>query len=198
MENRLQQLTEKLYQEGLSKGQAEAEQILAQAKKEADAIVAQAQAKAQSTEASAQKAAAELMNNTKKEVQMASEQIFSELRSRIERMVTMETLSPVVSAAWSDGAFVKELILKAVSGFNPTDAEPVKVVVPEAFVEQIKAVVADKFGKGVTVVTDSKVKVPFRIAPATGGYYVSFTDADFDALLKSYLRSNVVELLYGK
>ena len=42
------------------------------------------------------------------------------------------------------------------------------------------------------------VKNGFRIGPKDGGYYLSFTDADFNALLDEYLRPQVAGLLYGE
>lgn len=42
MENKLQQLTQKLYDEGLEKGRAEADKLVADAKAEAREIVAEA------------------------------------------------------------------------------------------------------------------------------------------------------------
>ena len=42
MQNKLQELTDKLYNEGLSKGRQEGEEILAKAKAEAEAIIAKA------------------------------------------------------------------------------------------------------------------------------------------------------------
>ena len=47
MENKLQQLTQKLYDEGLEKGRAEADRLVAEAKKEAAKIVAEARAQAE-------------------------------------------------------------------------------------------------------------------------------------------------------
>ena len=46
MQNKLQELTDKLYKEGLSKGKQEGEEILAKAKVQADEIVAKAKAEA--------------------------------------------------------------------------------------------------------------------------------------------------------
>ena len=48
MENKLEQLTRKLYDEGLEKGRAEADRVLAEARKEAERIVAEAHAEADS------------------------------------------------------------------------------------------------------------------------------------------------------
>ena len=46
MQNKLQELTDKLYQEGLSKGKEEGERILAEAKAQAEKILAEAKAQA--------------------------------------------------------------------------------------------------------------------------------------------------------
>ncbi len=37
----------------------------------------------------------------------------------------------------------------------------------------------------------------FRIGEKEGGYHIGFTDADFDALLREYLKGKISELLYG-
>ena len=60
MDNKLQELTDKLYSEGLSKGKAEGEQILADAKKQAEAILAQARKQAEDILAKAGKDAEDL------------------------------------------------------------------------------------------------------------------------------------------
>ena len=47
MENKLQELTTKLYDEGLEKGRAEADRLVGEAKNEAAKIVAEARAQAE-------------------------------------------------------------------------------------------------------------------------------------------------------
>ncbi len=46
MENKLQQLTQKLYDEGLEKGRADADKLVSEARAEAQKIVAEANARA--------------------------------------------------------------------------------------------------------------------------------------------------------
>lgn len=196
MENKLQQLTDKLYNEGLQKGQKEAQEVLENARKQAERIIADAKAEATRIVEDATRAAAELKTNTHNEIRLAATQTMSSLRAQIEGMVVAEVVTPQVSAAWKDGEFVKSMILSAVGAFNPTVGE-VKLVVPEAMVSEVKSAVAHKFASGVEVVTDARVKVPFRIAPADGSYYVSFTDVDFTNLIKAYIRPKVAELLFG-
>lgn len=201
MENKLQQLTEKLYNEGLSKGRAEAEQMIADAKKQESQILAEAKRKADDMVANAKKEMEQLKVNTENEIRLASSQMQSALRQQIERMVAMQTVTPKVSEAWKDGSFVKQLALAAVTQMGGGE-DGLRVVMPEKegaeLVETVKNAMAEKFNGKVEVVTDGRVKVPFRIAPKDGGYYVSFTDADFDTLFKSYIRPKVAELLFGK
>lgn len=201
MENKLQELTEKLYNEGLSKGRAEAEAVLAKAHKDAERIVAEAQDKAKGIVAAAEKSAKQLVDNAENEVRLAAGQLKSALRQQVEGMVQMEVLSPKVSEAWRDSSFIKDLALAAVQAIGPENG--LRVALPEAaageLAEAVKNALAERLGaeNGVEVVTDAKVRVPFRILVNNGGYYVSFSDADFDALFKSYLRPKVAGLLFG-
>ena len=57
---KLQELTEKIYREGVEKGRAEAARLVEEAKAEAARIVAEAETKAAETEAAGRKAAEEL------------------------------------------------------------------------------------------------------------------------------------------
>ncbi|WP_298064433.1 hypothetical protein [uncultured Rikenella sp.] len=203
MENKLQQLTEKLYNEGLSKGRAEAESILAKAHADAEKIVAEAQDKAMGIVAEAEKSAAQLRVNTENEVRLAAGQLKSALRQQVESMVQMQVVTPQVAEAWRDNSFIKELAVTAVQSVGQQEGGALRVVLPEnrgsELVEAVKNALAEKLGgdHGVEVVTDAKVRVPFRIAVKDGGYYVSFSDADFDALFRSYLRPKVASLLFG-
>lgn len=201
MENKLQQLTEKLYNEGLSKGRAEAEAVLAKAHADAEKIVAEAQDKAREITAQAEKAAAQLKTNTENEVRLAAGQLKSALRQQVETMVQMEVVTPAVSQAWRDNSFIQQLAVEAVQTLDPKQG--LRVVLPEnrgnELVEAVKNALAERFGadNGIEVVTDARVRVPFRVMVKEGGYYVSFADADFDALFRSYLRPKVVQLLFG-
>ena len=42
----------------------------------------------------------------------------------------------------------------------------------------------------------AEVKSGFKVAQKGGGYYISFSDDDFNALLGSYLRDKVRDLLF--
>lgn len=68
MQNKLQELTDKLYNEGLSKGKQEAEELKAKALQEADQIVSQAKNEATAIVAKAEKEAAEIITRADNDV----------------------------------------------------------------------------------------------------------------------------------
>jgi V/A-type H+-transporting ATPase subunit E len=49
---------------------------------------------------------------------------------------------------------------------------------------------------GIEVGYSKDVKSGFKLGEKSGGYYISFTDESFDALLKEYLREKVSNMLF--
>ena len=110
MQNKLQELTEKLYQEGLVKGKAEGEEILAGARKEAAAIIEKAQAEAASIIAKAEKDASDLKAKVDSDLKMASAQCLQATKKDIENLLVGKIEAGKVSETLKDSAFVKEII----------------------------------------------------------------------------------------
>lgn len=204
MENKLQELTQKLYEEGLSKGKQEAGQMIADAKKQAEKIVADAKKQAEELRKQAEKSAEDLKKNTMTELGLAGRQLLGTLKSQIETLIVFKGTSPAVSAANADPEFIKNLLLEIASHWNGATSSRVdlKAVLPadkQAELETVMASAATKnLGEGLEVTFDNKVKSGFKIGPKDGSYYVSFTDADFQALLGEYLRPQVAGLLFGE
>ena len=202
MENKLQKLTEQLYEEGLSKGRADAEQLVADAQTKAKAIVAEAQAEAKAIVENAQKQAEELTQNTMTEISLAGRQAVAALKSEINTMVVAKTASKAVAEATMDAAFVKDMLLAVAKNWNgsSTDVVSLAALLPEekkAALDSVFAAAAKELlAAGVEVAYGKGVKSGFKIGPKDGGYYISFSDEDFDALLGEYLREKVSNLLY--
>ncbi len=198
MENKLEQLTQKLRSEGLERGRTEAEAMISEAEAKAKQIVESAKSDAEKIVTDAKLKAEELSKNSANDVRMACEQTISALRAEIAEMVLAHVVDGVVGGAWQNGDFVKQLIVEAVKSWNPSQESGVEVVVNDQMVGEIQAVINEHFKHGVEVSASSRVRVPFRIAPKEGGYYVSFTDEDFSQLIKDTLRPKVSEFLFAK
>ena len=77
MENKIQELTDKIYREGVEKGNEEAQKLIVKAQEEAQKIVENAQKEADSIVAAARKSADELAENTKSELKLFAGQALS-------------------------------------------------------------------------------------------------------------------------
>lgn len=196
MENKLQELTQKLYEDGLSKGKAEAADIVEKAKKEAQEIIAAAKQEAENIKKGANQAAETLKSTTESELKLASSQLVSALKQQIENLIQAKVVDSKISECWKDGSFVKNLVLESIKTFSPSASNQYKVIFPENFSEELRNAISDNLQEGVEFTTDGKMKVPFRIAPKDGSYYVSFTDEDFQNLFRSYIRQRITEILY--
>ncbi len=202
--DKLQKLTQKLYEEGLSKGRSDADELLSKAKAEASDIVAQAKVKAEEIVAQARRNAEEMQKNTETEVALASRQTIAALKEQIQNLVTAKELTPRVKNAVDDRAFLQNMILLTVKNWegNAQTNTGLEVMLPEnakgELENALKTLLENALDSEVVVRTSESVKSGFRVAPKEGGYYIGFTDEDFDALFQEYLRPRVSELLFGK
>ena len=200
MENKkLQELTEKLYAEGLSKGREDAERMVAEAEQKAAAIVAEAEKTAAATIKAAEQKAEEIKKNNQTEVALATRQAVAALKEQIASLVVAKAVEPAVHAATIEPSFVKEMLLGIARSWNGERVE-LEATLPTALKEQFEAdaegAVKALLAEGVEVGYSDRVKSGFKVAPKDGGYYISFTDEDFNALLGEYLKEKIVKLLF--
>ena len=131
MQNKLQELTDKLYNEGLSKGKQEGEEILAKAKVQAEEIVAKAKAEAASILAAANKEAEDLKTKVQGDLKMAASQSVAATKKDIETLVVTKMTESEVKTALTSAEFVKEVILAVAKSFNTEEPTDLEVVLPE-------------------------------------------------------------------
>ena len=201
MQNKLQELTDKLYNEGLAKGKQEGEEILAKAKVQAEEIVAKAHAEAAAIVAAAKKDAEDLKTKVESDVKMAASQSVAATKKDIETLVVAKMTEAEVKNALTSADFVKEVILAVAKGFNTEEPVDLEVVLPEALKKDLEGFVAKELAnalKGnVEASFSKKVAGGFTIGPKDGGYFISFTDETFNALISEYLRPATKKLLFG-
>ncbi|MDR2383130.1 MAG: hypothetical protein LBD76_04505 [Prevotellaceae bacterium] len=198
--NKLQELTEKLYNEGLSKGQYEAEIILSKAKAEAERILHEAASRAKDIEIAAKKQAAEIKANADAEIKLAGRQIISEVKQSVENLILTKAISPDIKRAFDNTSFVQTLIKTATEQYSPEKRFDLFMIVPEGQKNVISEYLTSQVSSvlsSMEISEDSHMKSGFRIGSKGEGYYISFTDEDFDNLFKTYLRPKVSELLFG-
>jgi len=200
MESKLQQLTEKLYNEGLSKGKSEAEHLVQHAHHQAQKIIEDAKKQAAEILEKAEKKAVKAKRSADAEIDLASRQTIARVKQTVESLIVTKTIETPVTKAFDDVAFVKDLIKTVIENMQKTGN--LTVILPgnkEAeFLNIIQNNMQKAFGKDVDVKFERSIKSGFRICTGSHGYQLTFTDADFTELFKTHIRSKLVELLFGK
>ena len=199
--NKLQELTQKLYNEGLERGRAEAERLVAEAKESAAKIIAEAKAEAASIAKAAEDRAEDVAKNAMTEITLAGRQAVTKIKAELAEAVIMKTTGAAVKAATKDATFVKDMLLAMANNWTSSTVDvSLKALLPEekrAELDKVmQASVAELAKAGIEVGYTKDIKTGFKLGEKNGGYYIAFTDENFDALLKEYLREKVSNLLF--
>ena len=202
MQNKLQELTDKLYNEGLSKGREEGEALLVKAKSQAADIVAEAEKKAAEIMTKAEKEAEAYKVKVAGDLKMAASQSVQATRKDIEDLVVFKMTGSATEKALSDEAFVKEVIKAVAEKFNAETAMDLNLVLPESLKSSLEPFVKNELStilKGqVNASFSKKIAGGFTIGPKDGSYFISLTDETFKELISEYLRPATRKLLFGE
>ena len=112
MDTKIQELTDKIYKEGVEKGNEEASRIIAEAVEKQNSILNNAQAEAQQIIAAAEKQASELKKNTEAELKLFAGQYVEALKSEIANLINGKIATSNVAAIVSDKEFMHKIMLE--------------------------------------------------------------------------------------
>lgn len=201
MQSKLQELTDKLYLEGLSKGKEEGERILAEAKAQAAKIIADAKAEAEKTTLKAAKDAQAIISKAESDVKMASEQSLQATKKDIENILEASIIDVNIDKNLKDKDIIKQIVIAVAEGFS-SEAMDLSVVLPQSLKGELEGWAASELKKAlksdIKAEFSKKISGGFTIAPADGSYFVSMTDETFKELICEYLRPVTRKLLFGE
>lgn len=201
MSNKLQELTDRLYNEGLSKGKEEGEILLFKARKEADEIIANARKQAEDIVTEAENRAAQLKEKAESDIKMASEQALMATKKDIENLLVNALCTKETEKVLSEEKFLKEIILAVAQKFSTQQSEDISLVLPASLKSMLEPWVSTELKKAlkkeISVDFSKKIKGGFSIGPQNGSWYISMSDESFKALISEYLRPVTKKLLFG-
>ena len=192
----LSELTDKIYAEGVEKGNAEAQQIVEKATAKADAIVADAEKNAAAIIAEAERKAADLDKKTRAELKLYAEQSVNAVKTEIVNLLSDQIVAESVKAATADAKFMQGLIAKMAEQMAKDGEVVIEAKDAEALKKYFIANAKGLLEKGVKIVEVKGIKTDFTIQPAKGGYKLAFGDAEFIEYFKQMLRPQLVEELF--
>ena len=199
--DKLQELTRRLYEEGLSKGKEEGQAMLEKAAAEADSIVKKAKEEAEAILEKARKEAQDYKTKVEGDVKMAAGQSVQATRTAIENLVIAKIADKPVGKVLSSEEFTKGIITAVAQKFSAEEPADLSLILPESLKAGLepflKGELADLLGKGVEASFSKKMSGGFKIGPKDGGYFISLTDETFRELIGEYMRPATKKLLFG-
>lgn len=200
MENKLDVLTRKLYDEGVDKARQEADEIINKAKQEAAKLISDAEAKAAGINAEAVKDADNLKKKAESEMALSARQSITALKQSITDLIAGQVAGQMAKTGFEDKEFVQNLLVSIVKKWDVASGNlNLDIVLSEEEKKQFENFVADKYkdllDKGLEIKVGD-VKEGFVIQPKDGGYQIAFSEALFEAFFNQYMRSFTKTLLY--
>lgn len=196
MENKIQELTDKIYREGVEKGNEEAQRLIGNAQEAAAKIVEEARKEAEAIVAAAHKKAAETAENTQSELKLFAGQAVNALKSEIATLLNDEVVTEAVKGFVADKEYLNKFIVSLATQWTANES----IVISTADAEDLKKYFASKakalLDKGVTIEKVNGMKALFTISPADGSYKVNFGEEEFENYFKEFLRPQLVEMLF--
>ena len=196
MNTKLQELTDKIYLEGVEKGNLEAKAIIEQAQAEAEKIKAQAQVQAQKIIEDAEVKSAEIAKNTRSELRLFAQQSVNALKTEITNLIGGAIVSDSVKAAASDKVFMQKAILTLVQEWSKNQQVIIEAKDEKALTDYFMANAKNLLNNGVKITEANGAKADFTISPAKAGYKITFGEEEFVAYFKEFLRPKLVEMLF--
>jgi len=196
MDTKIQELTDKIYKEGVEKGQEEANQIIAGAKEQEENIIREAEKQAKQIIADAEKQAEELKRHTQAELRLFTSQSIEALKSEVANLVTDRIATDNVKAATTDATFMRQVILTIAQEWANNEVVTIQATDAQTLTDYFEANAKELLERGVKIEQVNGKKTSFTLASADGAYKMSFGDEEFIAYFKEFLRPQLIEMLF--
>lgn len=196
MDTKIQELTDKIYKEGVEKGNEEAGRIIAEANAQKESIVKAAEEEAARIVAEAEKKAAELKKNTEAELKLFAAQSVEVLKGEVTNLITGDIVEANVKAAAADPAYMQKVILELVKSWPAHENLTIQSADAEVLKTYFMSNAKDLLNKGYKIEQVNGKKSSFSVIPADGSYKITFGEDEFVEFFKDFLRPQLIEMLF--
>lgn len=196
MDSQIQALTEKVYQEGVLKGEQEAAKILADANAQVEQVERDARARAEQIIAEAQRSASELKSNTERELKLNASKLIEATKASIVDVLAGRIAGDSVQALTANPELLQRVVLEIAKGFDLKHG--VEITSNQA--EELKAYFAQNakalLEEGLTIKQVAGKATQYTIRPQNGSFKVEIGEQEFVELFKSILRPQLAQELF--
>ena len=203
MNTKIKELTESIYQEGVSKAKEEADRILKEATQKAEKIVSEASAKAEAILSDAKNESEKINASLKSDLQSTKVQVLEIAKQEVSNLITAQSSKAVADKVTDDAKFIKDMILEILKSWNPSNGqvEKVEALVPEKMADKLDKMIQTEassvMGAKLVLKPVKDIKNGFQIVNNEVGFKISFTDEDFEIFFASLMKPKIREYLFN-
>lgn len=198
MDNKIQEITQQLYREGIEKAEIEAAQILQLAQEQATAIVQQAEEGKQRLLAQAQLQATELTKRTHAELRLVINQALQKLRQNISQLIRQQALDVPLTHALQDPQALVGLLDTVINHLYLNEQGQLHIQLNAAQEDTIRTYLNGKIGETLEkepfIKPDDSINAGFKIGRVGENYVISFTDDDFTAYISQFMHPEIAKI----
>jgi V/A-type H+-transporting ATPase subunit E len=196
MEHKVQEITEKIFREGVEKGQVAAHKIVEEAEAKKAEMLKNAKQEAEKIVADAKKSAEELTKHTHSELKLYAARALEALSSEIVNLMTNAVVNTAVSQTVNN-EWLQKLMLTLATDWVTKENVVIQTADANALTQYFAKHAAEMLNKGVTIEQVNGNLTRFTITPAHKGYKVTFGEKEFADFFKEFLRPKLVEMLFN-
>ncbi|MCB1168210.1 MAG: hypothetical protein KDK33_18785 [Leptospiraceae bacterium] len=199
MEQNLDTLVNRIYEDGLQKARKEAESITSAAREEADQILSRARQDADEILKKAKSDSDYMRQSTESELSMATGQAMSKLRTQIVSILSDRVLSGATKEAALDPQFVKEVIIELSKQWKEDGPVSLELTLPEAMRSKLDGSFESAIKKELDglKIEFADIEAGFQVQKKDSSFQLDFTDRSLQSLMRPYLRKVTVERFFA-
>ena len=193
MSEDLQNLLDKIQQEGVDKAKSEADRLIAEANQKAREIVAEAKSTAEAYAEDAKTQAESYKASSLRTIQQAAANTVIEVEKSVTAILEKLLLKDV-NLVLGETNLVADLAMEAIRNYLTGDGK-IEVAASQKLLDTLRNKLAAEASQGVELVLDEKTGAGFRVLLADGRIEHNFTGAAVAEALAQQLRPSLAALL---
>jgi len=202
MTSKIQELTEKIYQEGVDKAQNQANILLKEAEDTAVELINGAQQTADNIILEAERKSQEIYQGIKEELESITRQVIAIAKQKITDSIVTDSSKKLTKVLLDDKHFLKALILELVNKWDMGNGsiDDLSLLLSEKQLKELdgifKSTALQTLQSKNQILIDSSIKNGFQIISNSEGFKVSFSDEDLETFLKKFMKPKIQEYLF--
>lgn len=194
--DKIQELTSKIYEEGIIKGNQDADRIREEARSYYDNKIKEAEEKAGQIVRKAEERAAELSKNTQSELQLFAHQAVDALKTEIVNLLSDKIAVSSIEVAFGTKDFMHKLLLSFVEQMAKEGQVTVTAENAQAFKMYVENNAREILNNNLIIKEVKELPAEFIVEPKDGSYKIYFGEEEFLNYFKTFLRPQLVEMFF--